>query len=377
MKNLNLPVNWTDGVKLTKDHFIDSYFNVISTVNDYNNVRLNNFNFGIVAEATETSFQIETKTNNSNLEASLKKCSCIAKNGHLIVFDTNIYGEDYPQASLYGSSLDPNVADTFYVIVSVNPYNLIPVGIPDPEIVPLHHPNSAPEIKLHIINKSEVNANFLEGYFIILKKYDFKSGQFVENNKYIPPVSKLKNNNLLIAFNGSVIMELQAIYDFSLKIHKKNIHNSMNNKLVLNTFSLCEKIIDFYSDTIFFFKNRAEEEPPIYMFEKIVILSNSLMATLSLMDEKEKEMLLQYYYEWVDVKPSELLQVISQTNAAVYDHNDIYETLQKTDQFIGIIKKLWKKLSELEYIGIRKDNIVISEETKTATPKSRTWSILD
>ena len=108
-----------------------------------------------------------------------------------------------------------------------------------------------------------------------------------------------------------------------------------------------------------------------------MILSNSLMATLALMDEKEKEMLLQYYYEWVDVKPSELLQVISQTNGATYDHNDIYETLQKTDQFIGIIKKLWKKLSELEYIGVRKENIVISEETKTAAPKSRSWSILD
>jgi hypothetical protein len=151
----------------------------------------------------------------------------------------------------------------------------------------------------------------------------------------------------------------------------------MNNKLVLNTFSLCEKIIGFYTDAIFFLRNRALEEPPILMLEKIVILSNSLMATLALMDEKEKEMLLQYYYEWVDVKPSELLQVISQTNSATYDHNDIYETLQKTDQFIGIIKKLWKKLSELEYIGVRKENIVISEETKTAAPKSRTWSILD
>jgi hypothetical protein len=377
MKNTNLPINWTDGVKLTKDHFINNYFNSITTVNDYTNVRLNNFNYGIVDEATDTSFEMETKANNSNLEVALNKCHCIAKNGHLIVFNTDIYGEDFPQASLFGSSLDPNANDTFYVIVSVNPYNLIPVGIPDPEVVPLHHPNAAPEIKLHIINKNEVNATFLEGCFLILKKYDFKNGAFVEDTKYIPPVSKLKNNKMLADFNRRAIMELDAIYDFSIKIHKKNIHNSMNNKLVLNTFTLCEKIIKFYSETIFFLKNRALEEPPIFMLEKIVILSNSLMATLSLMDEKEKEMLLQYYYEWVDVKPSELLQVISQTNGVTYDHNDIYETLQKTDQFIGILKKLWKKLSELEYIGVRKENIVISEETKTAAPKSKTWSILD
>jgi hypothetical protein len=377
MKNTHLPINWTDGVKLTKDHFINNYFNFIATTNDYSSVRLNNYNYGIIEEATDTSFEIETKSNNSNLEVALKKCHCIAKNGHLIVFNTAIYGEDFPQAALFGSSLDPNANDTYYVIVSVNPFNLIPVGIPDPEVVPLHHPNAAPEIKLHIINENEVNATFLEGYFLILKKYAFKNGVFVEDTKYIPPVSKLKNNKILTDFNKSAIMELEQIYDFSIKIHKKNIHNSMNNKLVLNTFSLCEKIIGFYTDAIYFLRNRSLEEPPIFMLEKIVILSNSLMATLSLMDEKEKEMLLQYYYEWVDVKPSELLQVISQTNGANYDHNDIYKTLQKTDQFIGIIIKLWKKLSELEYIGVRKENIVISEETKTTAPKSKTWSILD
>ena len=83
MKNTYLPINWTDGVKLTKDHFINNYFNSIATVNDYTNVQLNNYNYGIVDEATDTSFEMETKANNSNLEVALKKCHCIAKNGHL------------------------------------------------------------------------------------------------------------------------------------------------------------------------------------------------------------------------------------------------------------------------------------------------------
>jgi hypothetical protein len=36
--NTYLPINWTDGVKLTKDHFINNYFNFVTTVNDYTNV---------------------------------------------------------------------------------------------------------------------------------------------------------------------------------------------------------------------------------------------------------------------------------------------------------------------------------------------------
>ena len=376
--NAYLPINWTDGVKLTKDHFVNNYFNFIATTNDYNNIRLNDFNYGIIDAASETSFQIEAKIEDTtHLIVTLKRCNIIAKSGHLITFDAAIYGEDFPQAKINATDLDQNSNDTYYVVVSVNPYNLIPVGIPDPEIIPLHHPNVAPEIKLHIINQNAVNQNFLQGYFLILKKYHFQNGTFVEDAKYVPPVVKTKNNLTSANFLSSVNTELYQIYDYSIRIHKKNIHNSMNNRLVLNTFSLCENIIQFYSDNNFYLKNIAREESPIFMSEKIIMLSNSLLATLTIMDEKEKEILLQYYYEWIDVKPSELLNILFTLKEAIYDHNDIYATIEKLDRFIGMLKKLWQKLSELEYIGVRKENIVISEETKTVAPPSRTWSILD
>lgn len=376
--NSYLPINWTDGVKLTKDHFTENYLNFITVVNDYNNVRLNEFNYGIIDAASETSFQLDSKIeSDTHLIVTLKQCNIIAKNGHHILFNSKIYGEDFPQASINATDLDQNVTDTFYVVVSINPYKLIPVGIPDPEIVPLHHPHVAPEIKLHIINQNAINQNFLESYFLILKKYKLQNGTFVENKKYIAPVVKAKNNATLMQFISNVNTELHQLYDYSIKINKKNIYNSANNKLVLNTFSLCDKIIQFYVENNFYLKNIAKEESPIYMSEKIIILANSLLSALTIMDEKEKEMLLQYYYEWVDVKPSELLSILFTVKDIVYDHNDINETLDKLDQFSGILKKLWKKLSELEYIGLRKENIVISEETKTAAPKSRTWSILD
>jgi hypothetical protein len=72
-----------------------------------------------------------------------------------------------------------------------------------------------------------------------------------------------------------------------------------------------------------------------------------------------------------------LLNILFTLKEAIYDHNDINATIEKLDRFIGMLKKLWQKLSELEYIGVRKENIVISEETKTAAPPSKTWSILD
>lgn len=375
--NIHLPINWTDGVKLTKDHFINNYFNFITIVSDYNKVSLNNFNYGCIEPAGEKSIDIDIKIEGGQLVAYLKKCHVIAKNGHLIYFDQSIYGTKLPEVSMDANDLDRNSFEHYYVIVSINPYELIPVGIPDPEMIPLHHPHVLPEIKLHIINQKDANDNFLEGYFLIAKKIAFQNGTFIEDDKYIAPVVKTKNNEILNQFITRVNNELYLLNDFSIKIHKKNAHNSANNKLVTNTFSLCSKIIDYYTQQSFYLKSIATEEPPVYMFDRIIVLANQLLSALILMDDKEKEMLLQYYYEWIDVKPSELLSALFEAKSAVYDHNNITQTLEKLNQFLGVLKRLWQKLSELEYIGLRKENIVISEETKTAPQRSSTWSILD
>ncbi|AWG25817.1 hypothetical protein [Flavobacterium kingsejongi] len=375
--NIHLPINWTDGVKLTKDHFIDNYFNFITIVSDYNKVHLNNFNYGCTQTASDKSIDIDIKIEAGQLVAYLRKCELIAKNGHLISFNQELYGTNLPEAKINANDLDRNSFEFYYVIVSINPYDLIPVGIPNPNMIPLHHPHVLPEIKLHIVNKKEVNDNFLEGYFLIVKKIAFQNGTFIEDNKYIAPVVKAKNNEILNQFITRINNELYLLNDFSIKIHKKNNQSSANNKLVSNTFSLCSTIINYYGEQCFYLKNIASEEPPVYMFDKIIVLANHLLSSLTLMDDKEKETLLQYYYEWIDVKPSELLSVLFEAKSAVYDHNDISETLDKLNQFLSVLKRLWQKLSELEYIGIRKENIVISEETKTVTPRSNTWSILD
>ncbi len=153
--NIHLPINWTDGVKLTKDHFINNYFNFITIVSDYNKVQLNNFNYGAIQPAGNISIDVEIKIEGGQLVAYLKKCDVIAKNGYVISYNQDIYGTKLPEASINANDLDRNSAEYYYVIVSINPYYLIPVGIPDPEIIPLHHPHALPEIKLHIVKKNE------------------------------------------------------------------------------------------------------------------------------------------------------------------------------------------------------------------------------
>ena len=58
----------------------------------------------------------------------------------------------------------------FYVILSVNPYKLLPVGLPDPEVTPLHHPYALPEISLRLMPATQVNKEYMEHNCIIAGK---------------------------------------------------------------------------------------------------------------------------------------------------------------------------------------------------------------
>ena len=93
------------------------------------------------------------------------------------------------------------------------------------------------------------------------------------------------------------------------------------------------------------------------------------------MEDRAQEELLQYYYEWIDVKPSEFTAIIESVINVSYSHMNIAPTLNILREFISTMDKLFKKMSNLEYIGQRKDNIVVSQELSTQKEKSKGGSV--
>ena len=77
----------------------------------------------------------------STLCVRLKSCNAITKGGLPIVYYDGLYGDEKPSATISESGLQAEDSE-YMVLISVDPYHLIPVGEPDPEEVPLHHPVS-------------------------------------------------------------------------------------------------------------------------------------------------------------------------------------------------------------------------------------------
>jgi len=382
-KNKNYAVNWTDGVKITQEHFLESHYNVIHTIQDSVATRLNAFNYGIIGSSSGNLNSLEVETyihTNERLVLRLQACNAVTAGGARIVFLPDMYGGELPTATIESGNIDTNSTLDFVVVVTVNPFELVPVGEPDPEVIPLHHPYALPKISLSIVPRDQMNGNFLNSYFLIVGRVQWKNGVFNIDYKYIPPVTKIMYNNELQAFYNSIVQVMTELKTNSVLINSKNRSKYQNNKLASNTFVLCSKVLDFIGQHQFEFNQTGVEEPPVFIASKISILANYLSNELSLMDKQEKEGLLQYYYEWIDIKPSMFESAIGEVIQLEYNHLDINEMISKIDYFIAIMNRLWKKLGQLEYIGQRKENIVISEDRQEANvtqQRSRSWSIID
>jgi hypothetical protein len=379
----NFAVNWTDGVKITQDHFLDSYYNAIHTIQDSAATMMNSYNYGVIGTSRGNlkSLEIETYIHtNERLVLRLQACNAVTPNGARIVFLPDMYGGELPSASVDSGNIDAASTVDFVVVVTVNPFDLVPVGEPDPEVIPLHHPYALPKISLSIVQKDQLNDNFLNTYFLVVGHVQWKNGVFNLDEKFIPPVTKIMYHDDLTTFYNRVCQVMMELKANSLLINDKNRTKYGNNKLARNTFALCAKVLDFIGQNQFEFNEIGLEQSPIFLVQKISTLANYLSNELALMEKAEKESVLQYYYEWIDIKPSIFEATIGEVMQYKYNHQDIATMIAKIDYFIAIMSSLWKKLGQLEYVGQRKENIVISEdsqESSAVAARRRSWSIID
>ena len=107
----------------------------------------------------------------STLCVRLKSCNAITKGGLPIVYYDGLYGDEKPCATISESGLQAEDSE-YMVLISVDPYHLIPVGEPDPEEVPLHHPVCLAEHKNSIsFPKNQVNKSFYSQNFCWWQRY--------------------------------------------------------------------------------------------------------------------------------------------------------------------------------------------------------------
>jgi len=143
-------------------------------------------------------------------------------------------------------------------------------------------------------------------------------------------------------------------------IKKNNFGNPINNKLAQNTCSICKEILEFTSNN--FFKRRSiKKYSPTFLIKKISFLAYRINTVLQRLEDKQRKELLQYYHEWENISPIEFMSILIELMGLSCNRTDIQGALNSVERFIDMLLLLWSRLSQLEYVGQRRMNVIIIE----------------
>ena len=233
-----LPVNWVNGLKLTSQHLFANQHSQTEALNREAGRNLNSYNYGLgeAFEGIGSNLEIEISGDTlSTLCVRLKSCNAITKGGLPVIYYDGLYGDEKPSATISESGLQ--VEDSEYmVLISVDPYNLIPVGEPDPEEVPLHHPNVLPSIRLHIVPKSQVNKSFYSQNFLLVAEVHGHGNIYKINYQYIPPVQHSSCHEGIKTFISQLSRTLRSIKEDVKLIYGRNFADKRRDMFADNTF---------------------------------------------------------------------------------------------------------------------------------------------
>lgn len=126
-----LPINWSNGLKLSGQHFIDAHLHMVECFQHLRAEHVTEYNYGIGMPLEHHSSSVSVEVVGAGAESStirLNHCNAITLGGSTIVFEPELYGSFSPELTL--SDLGKDAADGgVYIAVTASYDRLIPVEI--------------------------------------------------------------------------------------------------------------------------------------------------------------------------------------------------------------------------------------------------------
>lgn len=378
-------VNWVDGMKINKSHFIDSENSLLSLIERSTKKNITPVNFGVIPVFSDSQKSVDIAISldgQDSVEVVVNSCIAITLGGSLVYItpETKELLEQSGYILKHQYTLNKDEQE-WYVVLTVNPYNSIPVGNSDPDEEPPRHPFALPEYKINVLPKSEVTNQEFGLYHITLGKIVLENDvpQLYEN--YIPPCTSIQSHEDLKHTYTELGRFLNLMESYCMHIIQKIHQKRQTNDLAHMVKHLCERTMQYINNMISDFRLIDKYEPPIVMIVKQANLARTIKSALDVYVGTGKEELLNYLTDWCDLNQGAFENVLIDMIDLEYVHTDINSALQKTASFTKLMLSLFKKLNELDYIGKKGDSgIFVKEEvvdTTSSSVKSRRSFLLD
>jgi hypothetical protein len=379
-------VNWVDGMKIAKNHLVQTEDYLTDMIRDTTSMRLTDNNYGLLPPyrggVLSSDFEITNRISD-NVEIKLRRCNAVTAGGCRININPTEFSEylylDYSFDADVDFKKENEKCPFWDIILVIRPFERIPTGIPDPEETPPRHPETSQEYRLFIQPAGEISSREFGMHHLVIGRVLKKGDRYEVDSNYIPPCTSMSSHPTLKSFYESFGQYLNDIETSSHKIIQKIHERENNSSIAKNINKVSETLLNYIATIYFSYKNNGRFYAPYEIVNVFSSLAHVCFSGIQYMSKREKEEMLQYFYEWNDITPGNFTELLTGTLEVIYNHHDIRSVMELVDQFLSVFAALWIKLSTLEYIGQRRENIVVAEKIQKqvlTTPKSG-WTILD
>jgi len=363
----NLPVNWVDGMKINKSHFIATDRYIAGAVKDAGLLSLTPFNYGLLLQkpGNGSPVNVSVETDNQGfVHARVVKCQAITRGGLKIDIGNNYFSDESLAAGFPEIKFDTaQPPRNLYVALSVNPLGRVPFGSPDPEENPPRLPYVIPEYRLSVHTSEEKN-NAGNENVLFIAKIIFIDGKPEIDTSFIPACQAVYSHPSLADYHAQ-LLRFYAQLEIDLADILKGIREKKQNTTIAATVDeISDALLLHLSMFMSEFRRMAKYYPPVFIFESLATLARIIKNITDIQPAAEREEFINYIMDWTSLKQGEFETLIKQAADFEYDHDDIGDSIQKIEPFVRMVAKLFNTLSNLDFIGKKKDRHIFVKEQK-------------
>lgn len=367
-KEYHFPVNWIDGMKINKDHFIATDLTISQqVVNTYLTI-VNPFNYGLLLQnnlSNDSGNIVLDIDAQGVLHAKIINCSAITRGGFRIDIRDNYFSAKELEVSIpeVRISKEQVQAEDHYVALMVNPFQRVPFGIPEENETPPRLPFVIPSYSLSLHPVSQID-NIRTGNALVIGKIVFKGEKPELDDDYIPPCQTIYSHPKLAEYHAQLLKVIGQIEIDVVSILRRIEDKRQSTTIAETVADVTNALLLFLDVNVIEFRNMARYYPPVFIFEQMAALARNINNSINKQSTANREELLNYIQDWSNLKQGEFEELLSKAIEYNYDHDNINESINRLAPFVNAISKICGTLSNLDFIGKKKDRQIFVKEQK-------------
>ena len=361
-------INWIDGMKIAKEHFQHLQNYTESRVKDSISAQMSHNGYGLLAshlsENSEYAVNIDA---HKSLKISIKKLRAITPGGDRVEItqQTPAVKEEVIVEEFADKKFEEG-----YVLLNVDNENAVAFGEQDPKEIPPRHPFETANYFFTFANTKDLEKSGLGMHQLPIARI-LKDGATISTAAdYIPPATSLGAHERLIDFYNETESFLKLVERNSILITQKIMTKQSDNPIADAMHIAVDKIYPYLAQQITYVKWEEYHIQPKKLLEIVVSMARTFKGAVDVSSPENKEQLFNYFGEWTDLKGGDYEKLFTDIINMQYHHLNINENIALVTNFMTTIEKLFTILTQVDYIGKRRDmGIFVNENVVKDKPK--------